>query len=196
MRIQRTWQLKRKIFCWLLFTKMAELKLLLQQSNDNKSCNSSTSNNNPDCWNFYLRKNRKVSLEIFHSHQNSSQSQYLNPSMTSRIALSFRHISDGFRTSPMIFGEKLSTFHIRYQVFNLAKNTKDDFSTYVNWWLDSAQIEEPKKQIGIQGVQKMTTNDPLPNPCYGCGGLHFQINCSFKNKKHFCCERYKHTKFL
>ena len=145
-------------------------------NSNNKNCSSS---NNHDCWNCYFRKNRKVKLEIFHSYQSSSLSQYWNSSMMSSITLTLRHISDGFRTSSRknvqsyqmrkkisVLLRKLGTvehqkycnyilhcwlsetsfegtvkistttfgggaiFHTRYQVLNLAKNMKNDFSIY------------------------------------------------------------------
>ena len=40
----------------------------------------------------------------------------------------------------------------------------------------------------------MSANKLPPNPCYGCSGLHFQMNCPLKSKKCFCCEKYRHTK--
>ena len=39
---------------------------------------------------------------------------------------------------------------------------------------DLAQIEESKVPMEIQSLQKMPANKSSPNPCYGCGGQHFQ----------------------
>ena len=93
--------LKKRIFCLLptFLPKWRSWKYYFNNSNDNKNYNSSSCNNNHNCWNCYLRKNRKVTLEIFHSDKSSSPSQYQDLSMTREIALLLRLISDSFRTS-------------------------------------------------------------------------------------------------